>query len=569
MAFVLPYLKGGSAIFAMSKLDKPGSSFWYSYKYNSKFMNKEVALVYLPYLRKSSESDDKQALSIDSQRDESLKIITNENLQIAECGEISESHSAKRCGQREGFNRMLKLIEDKKANAILLWNVNRLSRNAGDTGMVIDLMDRGLLHEVKTPTQTFYNNPNDKFLLNLFCSQAKLENDNKGVDVKRGMAKKASMGWYPGPAMPGYRNTPDKEKGFKTIEVDEENFPLIQKMFHEVISCTHTARQVLNIATDDWGVRQANGKKITRSTWYKMLHQTFYYGEFEYSGKTYKGSHVPMITQEDFRKIQVILGNKLPDRKVSHSFPFTGVMTCGECGRTVTAEHKHKRQKNGIVRHYVYYHCVAPNKTICSQGVVNQDNIREQLAKETASIEIPEDFVKWSLSILKKENADIATSRSEVIKKQRKLYDECLEKIDNLIDLCADGTISSDDLKRRRKPLEAEKNHLHGIMTNTNKSVSSWLDEVEVRLATAHVAKSKFDAMEDDNAMKKLIRSFSSNLSLKDGKVTVSLANPLSEIKIASKILHDKKLVVRTSENRLVKRKNTPSYEVFPDLLRG
>lgn len=156
-----------------------------------------------------------------------------------------------------------------------------------------------------------------------------------------------------------------------------------------------------------------------------------------------------------------------------------------------------------------------------------------------------------------------------MIKRQRKLYDDCLKKIDSLIDLCADGTISSDDLKRRRKPLEAEKKHLHEIMTNADNSVSSWLDEVEVRLATAHVAKTKFDAMTDDGAMKILVRSFSSNLTLKDGIVTTELHNPLSKLKEASKFMHDNKLVVRTSENRLSKRKNTPSYEVFPDLLRG
>ena len=72
-------------------------------------------------------------------------------------------------------------------------------------------MDRGKLIEVRTPGQIFRNNPNDKFLLNLFCSQAKLENDNKGVDVKRGLQAKVKSGWFPGAAPVGYKNTPDRE----------------------------------------------------------------------------------------------------------------------------------------------------------------------------------------------------------------------------------------------------------------------------------------------------------------------------------------------------------------------
>ncbi len=534
---------------------------------NSLAMKQDIKIIYIPYYRKSSEQDDKQALSIDSQRDAGEKMIIGENLTIISSGPIEESHSAKRCGQRKGFNEMLRLIEDGEANAILLWDINRLSRNAGDAGMVIDLMDRGLLHEVRTPSQTFHDDPHHKFLLSLYCSQAKLENDNKGKDVKRGMKKKAKQGWLPGPALPGYVNTPDKLKGYKTIEIDEENFTLIQKMFHEVLECTHSAKQVLEIATNDWGVRKSNGKKISRSCWYNMLHNPFYYGEFDYGGQTYKGSHVPMITKDEFNKIQIILGGKQKNKRVTHSFPFTGVMSCGECGRTVTAENRYKKQKNGKVRHYVHYHCTAPNKTICSQGVVHGKDIHKQLARETASIEIPDDFVQWSLGIIKQENADMISSRTEVIKKQRNLYDKCITKIDNLIDLCADGTISADDLKRKRKPLEEQKEHLDSLMKNTSNSVSSWLDEVEERLAVAETAKRKFETTQDDSAIKKLIRSFASDLTLKDGIVSVELHKPLAEIKIASQILKDEKLVVRTSENRLTKAKNTPSYEVFPDLL--
>jgi len=45
-------------------------------------------------------------------------------------------------------------------------------------------MDQGKLQEVVTPYQTFKNNPYDKFMLNLLCTQAKLENDNKASTLK-------------------------------------------------------------------------------------------------------------------------------------------------------------------------------------------------------------------------------------------------------------------------------------------------------------------------------------------------------------------------------------------------
>jgi hypothetical protein len=55
-----------------------------------------------------------------------------------------------------------------------------------DTDFLVYLMDQNKLLEIQTPGQAFKNTPNDKFLLNLLCSQAKLENDNKGILVLRG-----------------------------------------------------------------------------------------------------------------------------------------------------------------------------------------------------------------------------------------------------------------------------------------------------------------------------------------------------------------------------------------------
>ena len=121
------------------------------------------------------------------------KFEPNDPAQIVET--VTESKSAKKPG-REGLNRILNGIESGKAQGIKVWHANRLSRNSVDTGRLIYLMDLGKLIEVVTPGQIYRNTPQDKFLLNLFCSQAKLENDNKGVDVKRGMGKKARMGRF-------------------------------------------------------------------------------------------------------------------------------------------------------------------------------------------------------------------------------------------------------------------------------------------------------------------------------------------------------------------------------------
>lgn len=129
---------------------------------------------YCLYARKSSESDERQAMSIDSQIEEMLTLAKRDNLKIKK-----ESHSAKMSGSRPVFTQLLQEIREKKFNGILTWAPDRLSRNAGDLGSVVDLMDQGKLIKIQTYSQSFSNSPNEKFLLMILCSQAKLEMDIK------------------------------------------------------------------------------------------------------------------------------------------------------------------------------------------------------------------------------------------------------------------------------------------------------------------------------------------------------------------------------------------------------
>lgn len=152
-------------------------------------------LKYCLYAQKSSEQDERQAISIDSQLKEMLALADRDGLNIVETKH--GSHSAKESGQRPVFNELLSDLRAGKFNGVLAWAPDRLSRNADDLGSLVDLMDNNKLHQIRTYSQSFSNMPNEKFLLMILCSQAKIENDNRGVNVKRGIRAKCEMGWRP------------------------------------------------------------------------------------------------------------------------------------------------------------------------------------------------------------------------------------------------------------------------------------------------------------------------------------------------------------------------------------
>jgi DNA invertase Pin-like site-specific DNA recombinase len=196
---------------------------------------------YVLYARKSTESEERQVLSIDSQIKEMLQLAEREGLEIVAMKR--ESHSAKETGQRPVFNEIVEEIKAGKYNGILTWAPDRISRNAGDLGRVVDLMDAGILLEIRTFSQRFSNNPNEKFLLMILGSQAKLENDNRGINVQRGLRTRCEMGYRPGIAPTGYLNQKLMDKKCQVI-VDPDRGHIIKKSFEKVAYEKWSGRKV-------------------------------------------------------------------------------------------------------------------------------------------------------------------------------------------------------------------------------------------------------------------------------------------------------------------------------------
>ena len=340
---------------------------------------------YCLYARKSTESDERQAMSIDSQIKEMTDLANRDGLIIKEIRQ--ESHSAKSSGLRPVFNQLLIDIKNEKFDAILTWAPDRLSRNAGDLGTLVDLMDQGKLKAIRTFSQSFSNNPNEKFLLMILCSQAKLENDNRGINVRRGLRAKCEAGWRPNSAPLGYTNVMNENR-ISYIEVDKERAPIVKQMFNKVAERGYSGR-VLKIWLDDIGFATKSGIPIALSKVYKLLKSPFYYGEFVFDGKRYKGSHEPLITKEIFDKVQyqLICPTKEWNKNV---FPFKHLCKCSSCGASVVGEERYRKLQNGDARKHVYYHCSRSIDYECNEPYITEEDLIKQLMAHIDELKLNE-----------------------------------------------------------------------------------------------------------------------------------------------------------------------------------
>jgi DNA invertase Pin-like site-specific DNA recombinase len=340
----------------------------------------EVRVKYCLYARKSTESDEQQALSIDSQIKEMSAIAERLKLHVVEIKK--ESHSAKASGQRPVYQELLKELDQGKFNGVLTWAPDRLSRNAGDLGSLVDLMDQRKLIHIQTYGQTFSNSPNEKFLLMILCSQAKLENDNKSINVKRGLRARVEMGLWPCRPPTGYTKYKRIDQKCESV-LDPERAPIIKQIFEKIGYDGWSGRKVWGWLKDDINFKTENNIHLSLGNFYKIIQNHFYYGRFEFpkdSGKWYNGAHKPIITKDLFDLVQEnIKSQTLQPRSEQKEFAFTKIMTCGLCGSGITADEKFKHQKNGNVHRYVYYKCTRTRDQNCPCGFMNEDDLLEQL----------------------------------------------------------------------------------------------------------------------------------------------------------------------------------------------
>jgi len=344
---------------------------------------------YCLYARKSSESEERQILSIDSQIKEMLQLAEREGLEVVEMRR--ESHSAKDTGQRGVFNELIKDIRLGKFNGLLTWAPDRLSRNAGDLGAIVDLMDQKLLLEIRTYGQVFTNSPNEKFLLMILGSQAKLENDNRGVNVKRGLRARAEMGLWPGMAPLGYLNQNRMDRKCQII-VDEVRAPIIKQMYEKVAYEKMSGRKVYNWLRYDLNFYTRGNKPLTLSGVYRVLRNHIYYGLYEYpreSGNWYQGKHKPLVTQELFDKAQAQLTRDNIVRE-NKEFAFTKLFTCGYCQSGISAEEKYKQLKDGTSAKYIYYGCSRARDRNCKNKYIREEELIDELLKIMDKVNINE-----------------------------------------------------------------------------------------------------------------------------------------------------------------------------------
>lgn len=460
---------------------------------------------------------------------------------------------------RPVFDKMIEMLESGEYKGIVAWHPDRLSRNMPDASRIIWDIQTGVIDDLKFCNFTFEKTPEGIMLLQMIMSQAQYYSAKLSKDVKRGNAKKRALGQLTGLVPIGYKSISPTNNGRSTYAVpDPERFDIIQKAFRMYMSGEYSVPMVVKWLNSQGFLTplhpETGGKPLATTTFYKMLKNPRYAGFIpdpnHLDGPAYctKAAFQPMITEDEYNKIQKLLGRKegrMPHDKV---FEFKGVLKCGVCGHSVAAERK---------KGHDYYYCTHKSKKIKStQGSIRGEGLELKLDALLQQYTISDELYQWGLKALQELADKEQIERDAAQDTQNTTIQVLQRRLDNLLNLVSDGIITSSEYTGKKAEISKQLEEIQSQQAKTNQDVNNWYNIVERTLTYLCDANTRFK--NGELPTKRLIlESIGSNAKLTDGEVSIE---PHYWVTPIAEYLQRRREKVRTGEQQ---RKNSPNQAEF------
>ena len=343
-----------------------------------------------------------------------------------------------------------------------------------------------------------------------------------------------------------------------------------------MLTGNYSVMQILDKATKEWNLTTRHAKKgllptpLSKSAMYKILSNPYFYGYFEYGSgierKLYKGNHEPISSEDEFWRVQALLGKQGRPLMQHKSFPFTGIMRCGSCGAGITAEEKVRKYKNGTSQHFIYYRCTKRINKTCPEKYVEAGNLSSQIDFLLSKLTISEKFQEWAIKYLHEIRKNEAHTKIDALASKKKEHQQIMEQLASLLIKFSspenkDGVLISDiEYQAAKIGLIARKNTLEADLQSQGQVIEQWVELSERTFNFARYARVWF-AQGNTETKRAVFACLGSNLTIKDKKVAVDL-HPVFKTLFANIELAEAEISqVITQQSEVTKGENVVSWQ--------
>ncbi len=399
------------------------------------------------FARVSTARQEKEGLSLkEIQVPAAVEYAEKHNLKIVKTFAIGETGGQYK--SRVEFNKMVEYAQShSEVTDIISLRVDRITRNFHDAVAIDDLrLKYGKRIHFTVDNLILDANSSSNDLLQWDVKVMVARNYLEGVREYGNTTKQTKLerGELPWNAPFGYKNA--GSAGHKTVVTVEPDASIVKEIFEEYATDTYSCETLAAEMNMRYG---GLGKSFVKKQINEILHQTFYIGKIydKKNDKYYPHNYPTLIDARLFEECAGILEGKNTIRKRSKdkvSSPYRNFIICAECGCNVVPDFKTKRQKNGNVHHYRYYHCTNGRKV--HQHV---QNIDESVIDSTMN-NLLDDFTLTDeqLSVLRRDLDEKRNMKIRHYEEQRNVLEGqravIKKRQQNAYDLWIDGSITQD-----------------------------------------------------------------------------------------------------------------------------
>ncbi len=357
------------------------------------------------YCRVSSKKQTEN-YSLQNQRDACMKYAIDHGLIVTRVFENKKGESAKTM-KRDALEELLQFVAKnyRSLRTIIVLKIDRLARDMGDL-LTIDKFCMKYGVSIRSVTEPTDDSPSGRFIRNIHGAAANYDNDIRIERTIAGMQSAVSSGRWPLKPPMGYRMS--KDSLHKSILVPDDKADIVRDAFDMAAKGTYSQREICRKLRD-------RGFKIYEQRLGTVLRNQLYKGYImmKWLEEPIKGIHEPLVSEELFDHVQLILSGK---RRYLSShvrnrvkFPLRRFIVCEKCNKTITAS---KSTGRGGKR-YAYYHC---GKRKCGFGSVKHEHMHLQFEQLLKNVSPHEEFVDlFSLAV-----NDVWQNRHDLKKKKEK-----------------------------------------------------------------------------------------------------------------------------------------------------
>ena len=273
---------------------------------------------------------------------------------------FEEKETAAKHG-RPIFNALLKELRKNREIGLIVHKIDRSARNFKDWALIGDLSDEGTDIHFATETLDFRSR-GGRLSADIQAVIAADYIRNLREETLKGIRGRLEQGLYPFKAPLGYLDN----GGGKPKTPDPLRARHIKEMFRLYATGNYSIRKLQSEMTGR-GLTNTVGHPPSKRLVETILSNPFYCGVIRIvtTGATYEGIHEPLITVEQFDRVQEVKTGKCGKKVTKHNHRYRGLFRCGHCQKSMIAE---------LQKAHVYYRCQTKN---CSTKTIREDRIEE------------------------------------------------------------------------------------------------------------------------------------------------------------------------------------------------